>query len=79
MMGPTDSKIDLHTVAEKNDVDPTTVEKNVVLGEVHDIGANLYVEAEQLSSEEVEREGAQILRILDWRLMPIVGRIVPSD
>ncbi|KAJ5676780.1 uncharacterized protein N7477_002413 [Penicillium maclennaniae] len=42
------------------------------LGEVHDIGANLYPEAEQLSTEEVAREGAQVLRILDWRLMPML-------
>lgn len=51
-----------------------SVEKNVALGEVHDIGADLYVEAEQLSAEELEREGAEVLRILDWRIMPIVSR-----
>jgi hypothetical protein len=50
-----------------------TVEKDVALGEVHDIGADLYVEAEQLSAEELEREGAEVLRILDWRIMPIVS------
>lgn len=46
---------------------------HVALGEVHDIGANLYVEAEQLSSEELEREGAKVLHLLDWRIMPIVS------
>jgi hypothetical protein len=51
-----------------------TVEKDVALGEVHDIGANLFVEAEQLSTEDLEREGAEVLRILDWRIMPIVSR-----
>lgn len=51
-----------------------TVEKDVALGKVHDIGANLFVEAEQLSTEELEREGAKVLRILDWRIMPIVRR-----
>lgn len=60
-----------------------TVEKDVTLGEVHDIGANLYVEAEQLSAEDLEREGAEVLRILDWRIMPIVssGRyiLLPSS
>lgn len=50
-----------------------TVEKDVALGEIHDIGANLYVEAEQLSTEELEQEGAKVLRILDWRIMPIVS------
>lgn len=54
-------------------VDQPTVEKDVVLGEVHDIGADLYVEAEQLSAEELAVEGAQVLRILDWRIMPIVS------
>ncbi|KAJ5682697.1 hypothetical protein N7462_005862 [Penicillium macrosclerotiorum] len=53
-------------------VEQPTVEKDVMLGEVHDIGADLYVEAEQLSTEELEREGAQVLRILDWRIMPIL-------
>ena len=46
---------------------------HVALGEIHDIGANLYVEAEQLSSEELEREGAKVLHLLDWRIMPIVS------
>lgn len=54
-------------------VDPNTVEKDLGLGEVRDIGANLYLEAEQLSEHEVEQEGAKILRIIDWRLMPIVS------
>lgn len=55
-------------------VDPdSTVEKDVALGETHDIGADLYLEAEQLSSEELESEGAKVLRIIDWRIMPMVG------
>lgn len=54
-------------------VDQPAVEKDVALGEVRDIGADLYVEAEQLSTEELALEGAQVLRILDWRIMPIVG------
>ncbi|KAJ5901706.1 hypothetical protein N7495_002234 [Penicillium taxi] len=56
----------------KESVEPSTVEKDVATGEVRDIGADLYLEAEQLTTEEVEREGAQVLRILDWRLMPIL-------
>jgi hypothetical protein len=58
-------------------VDPhSTVEKDVALGETHDIGANLYLEAEQLSTEELESEGAKVLRIIDWRIMPIVSTSV---
>jgi hypothetical protein len=53
---------------------PPAVEKDVSLGEIRDIGADLYVEADQLSTEELESEGAKVLRILDWRIMPIVSR-----
>lgn len=68
MMNPQDLK---HQVGK---VDPTeeAKDKDVALGEVRDIGAGLYVEAEQLTAEEVELEGGKVLRILDWRLMPIV-------
>ncbi|KAJ5091355.1 hypothetical protein NUU61_006225 [Penicillium alfredii] len=51
---------------------PPAVEKDVVLGETRDIGADLYVEAEQLSTEELASEGAKVLRILDWRILPIL-------
>jgi len=55
-------------------VDPhSTVEKDVALGETHDIGADLFLEAEQLSTEELEIEGAKVLRLIDWRIMPIVS------
>lgn len=40
-------------------------------GDVHDIGAGLYAEAEQLSAEELE-DGARVRKILDWRIMPVV-------
>lgn len=53
---------------------PPAVEKDVVLGETRDIGADLYVEAEQLSTEELASEGAKVLRILDWRILPIVSK-----
>lgn len=58
--------------------DPNTVEKDLGLGETRDIGANFFVEAEQLSASEVEREGPEVLRILDWRLMPLVGLVVAT-
>ena len=54
-------------------VDPdSTVEKDVALGTTHDIGADLYLEAEQLSPEELAAEGPKVLRIIDWRIMPMV-------
>lgn len=68
MMQSKDAKVDLQS----------TVEKDVALGEVRDIGANLYAEAERLSIEELERDGREVLRILDWRIMPIVGGTLPS-
>ena len=46
---------------------------HVALGETHDIGANLYLEAEQLTAEELEIEGAEVLKIIDWRIMPMVS------
>lgn len=55
-------------------VDPeSTVEKDVALGTAHDIGADLYLEAEQLSPQELETEGPKVLRIIDWRIMPMVS------
>lgn len=54
-------------------VDQSTAEKDVALGETHDIGANLYLEADQLTAEELETEGAAVLRIIDWRIMPMVS------
>jgi hypothetical protein len=59
---------------EANVQQPPAVEKDVSLREIRDIGADLYVEADQLSTEELESEGAKVLRILDWRIMPIVSR-----
>ncbi|CAG8923941.1 unnamed protein product [Penicillium salamii] len=54
-------------------VDPeSTVEKDVALGTAHDIGADLYLEAEQLSPQELETEGVKVLRIIDWRIMPML-------
>lgn len=40
--------------------------------DVHDIDAGLYAEAEQLSAEELEKEGARVRKTLDWRIMPVV-------
>lgn len=52
----------------------TSVEKHgdVTSGEICDIGADLYAEVGQLSSEELEREGAEVRKLLDWRILPMV-------
>lgn len=42
-------------------------------GEIRDIAAELYAEADQLSPEELEREGAEVRKLLDWRILPIVS------
>jgi len=42
-------------------------------GGIHDIGAGLYAEATQFTAEQLEEEGAQVRKILDWRIMPIVS------
>ncbi|RDW90077.1 putative MFS allantoate transporter [Aspergillus mulundensis] len=54
--------------------DEPGVEKGTVLdsGEIRDIGAQLFAEAEQISPEELEREGAEVRKILDRRVMPII-------
>ncbi|KAI9038682.1 putative MFS allantoate transporter [Aspergillus affinis] len=41
-------------------------------GEIRDIAAELYAEADQLSPEELEREGTEVRRLLDWRILPIL-------
>ncbi|KAL4787473.1 major facilitator superfamily domain-containing protein [Aspergillus varians] len=41
-------------------------------GEIQDIGAQLFAEIDQITPEELEREGPEVLKILDRRLMPIL-------
>ncbi|KAL4751120.1 hypothetical protein BDW72DRAFT_203360 [Aspergillus terricola var. indicus] len=41
-------------------------------GRIQDIGAQLFAEADQISAEELEREGAEVRKILDRRIMPII-------
>ncbi|KAL4997864.1 major facilitator superfamily domain-containing protein [Aspergillus recurvatus] len=54
--------------------DEPGIEKNNELesGEIRDIGAQLFAEADQISPEELEREGAEVRKILDRRIMPII-------
>ncbi|OJJ63950.1 hypothetical protein ASPSYDRAFT_191921 [Aspergillus sydowii CBS 593.65] len=41
-------------------------------GEIRDIAAQLFTEADQITPDELEREGAEVRRILDRRIMPIL-------
>ncbi|KAL4895709.1 major facilitator superfamily domain-containing protein [Aspergillus ambiguus] len=43
-----------------------------ITAEIHDIGADLYAEADQLTAEELEREGPEVRKLLDWRILPIL-------
>ena len=47
-------------------------------GEIRDIAAQLFTEADQITPDELEREGAEVRRILDRRIMPIVGFQCPT-
>jgi hypothetical protein len=51
---------------DKVDRQPT-VEKVVTLGGTRNIGLDPFVEAEQLSPVELESEGPNVLRIINWR------------
>ncbi|KAL2847951.1 major facilitator superfamily domain-containing protein [Aspergillus pseudodeflectus] len=54
--------------------DEPSLEKNNELGsgEVQDIGAQLFVEGEEITPEELEIEGAEVRKILDKRIMPML-------
>ncbi|KAF9884834.1 hypothetical protein FE257_001177 [Aspergillus nanangensis] len=43
-----------------------------ITGEIRDIGADLYAEVGQLTPEELEREGAEVRKLLDWRILPVL-------
>lgn len=60
--------------------DEPSVEKTSELatGEIRDIAAQLFTEADQITPDELEREGAEVRRILDRRIMPIVGFQCPT-
>lgn len=67
MSDPKDAKaetLSTHSADRKDDLDS---------GEIRDIAAELYAEADQLSPEELEREGAEVRKLLDWRILPIVS------
>ncbi|KAL2820720.1 major facilitator superfamily domain-containing protein [Aspergillus granulosus] len=54
--------------------DEPRMEKNNELGteDVQDIGAQLFVESEEITPEELEIEGAEVRKILDKRIMPML-------
>ncbi|BCS26304.1 putative MFS allantoate transporter [Aspergillus puulaauensis] len=54
--------------------DEPSVEKTSELatGEIRDIAAQLFTEADQITPEELEHEGAEVRKILDRRIMPIL-------
>ncbi|KAL4934360.1 putative MFS allantoate transporter [Aspergillus undulatus] len=52
--------------------EPSLEKNNEPDREIRDIGAQLFAEAEQISPEELEREGAEVRKILDRRVMPII-------
>ncbi|KAL3444811.1 major facilitator superfamily domain-containing protein [Aspergillus insuetus] len=54
--------------------DEPSLEKNNELGsgEVQDIGAQLFIEGEEITPEELETEGAEVRKILDKRILPML-------
>ena len=40
---------------------------------ISDIAEGLFKEIEEYSAEELEAEKARVLRLIDWRIMPIVS------
>lgn len=43
------------------------------LDAVHDQGAALFQEVQEYSPEELEAESANVRRLIDWHIMPIVS------
>jgi hypothetical protein len=65
------------TMAEKDDVSPVVApsidEGQVALEkQMRDIGADLYLEVQQYSREELDAERKTVLRKIDWVIMPMV-------
>jgi hypothetical protein len=42
-------------------------------GDVQDLGAELFLEIQGYSADELEAESAKVRRLIDWHIMPIVG------
>jgi hypothetical protein len=66
MTDTTESELDVRrsdSLEEKDDIAPE---------DIRDIGADLYAEVEQLSPEELEKEGIRVRKMLDRRILPIV-------
>ncbi|KAL2824167.1 major facilitator superfamily domain-containing protein [Aspergillus cavernicola] len=52
--------------------EPAFKKHEIDSGEIRDIGAQLFAEADQITPEELEREGAEVRKILDKRIMPML-------
>jgi hypothetical protein len=64
----------------QSDVDAENGTGTVEDLKMHDIGASLFVEGNQISPEELEEESVRVRKLLDWRIMPIVcAGISPFD
>jgi hypothetical protein len=62
---------------EKEDVSPAptpSINEGQMEAEkqMRDIGADLYLEVQQYSREELEAESKAVLRKIDWVIMPLV-------
>lgn len=67
-----DPEAPIQTTSQADDA--TAMGENLKFnGEVHDIGAQLFQEVQQYSVEELESESAEVLRLIDWHIMPIVS------
>ena len=67
MSEPKDTKaeaLSTHSIERREDL---------ASGEIRDIAAELYAEADQLSPAELELEGVEVRKLLDWRILPIVS------
>jgi hypothetical protein len=58
--------------ASNNASDPGTLEKEPVQRSGQDIGEDLYREIANWDPDELEAERVHVLRLIDWRIMPIV-------
>lgn len=58
--------------AEAHPTGLPAVEDGDLQGMSHDIGAGLFLEAQQLSPEELDAAKKAVLRKIDWHIMPLV-------
>lgn len=54
--------------------DVEVVSSKAIIGG-HDIGKALYQEVQQYSAEELEVQSKEVLRLIDWYIMPMVSKM----